>query len=230
MSFFRPFSDDPVARDYEGIALTEKQIYMINDYLDRVARGAFSHSYLTELRFLANRTFQKAVSNRDRDRMDQIGPELQVLDHVLHVAFDGSRPKPNLAPDPKHKAYLDYLNDQALDAIIATEEAEKQHSEQPLEEEMAEEEMAEEVADIVDAPISGETPLTIEGLSQEVISAFQPKSPVPQIAKIQARLENLVYEYRDAVADFEPPFIQKQILNQIAKTHERLESALDQLS
>ena len=225
MTFFRPKNDAPVARDYEGIILTENQIHMINDYLGKVARGAFSHSYLSELKFLANRTFQKAVRLGDRDKMDQIGPELQAIDHVLHVAFDGTRPKKSLAPDPKHIAYLQYLDDKALEAVIAAEKATSE-----VEEDILEEEVAEEVANIVDSPITEETTLSVEGLSADVISAFQPKSNIPQIARLQAKLEDLVYNYRDAVEDNEPPFIQKNILKRIANTHEKLEVAREQYS
>jgi hypothetical protein len=225
MSFFRPKSGAPEPRDYQGIVLTEKQIHIINNYLEKVAIGAFSHSYLTELRFLANRTFQKAVRLGDSDKMDQIGPELQAIDHVLHVAFDGTRPKKNLAPDPKHMAYLKYLDDKALEATIAAEESFSKDEDKNLEEEVAE-----EVADIVDSPITEGPGLTIEGLSADVISAFQPKSQIPQIARLQSRLEDLVYDYRDAVEDNEPPFIQKNILKRIGAAHEQLERAIDQYS
>lgn len=218
MSFFREESDEPIPRDWEGLPLTESQLHQIEYYLNRIEKGVFSHDYLSELRHVAGRTFQQAHSRGDKEKMSDVGPELQVIDHVLRVAFDGKRPKKNLALDPKHEQFLSYLNNKALEAVMAEEEIDETEDEaDELEDEIEVEEEMEAVEESV-------VPLVVPGLAADVVAAFYPRSPHPAIAKIQEKLERLVYDYRDAVEDGEPAFILNPILRKIQRAHEELEA------
>lgn len=213
MSFFKKEPEHPIPRDWQGSPLTEQQIQDIARYFDRIESGSYSYSFLKELRDLANDSFQRAFKSNDRDRMGTIGLELQVIDYVLHTAFDGRRPVKGLQLDPKHQKYLQYLEEKALQRAIEAEKA----LQQEIPDDDPEEEMQQPLFK-VDVP----PPLVVPGLSEEVIAAFYPRSSHPQVAKIQERLERQVLNLRDALEDGEPPFILKPIERKVAATHEEL--------
>ena len=222
MSFFKKEPEYPIPRDWQNLPLTENQIHEIARYFGLVERGSYSYSFLKELQKVASDSFQRAYKIKDHDRMTSVGLELQVIDHVLHVAFDGNRPKKNLQLDPKHQEYLSFLEEKALQAVIDAEE--KQAA---LEQNLLDEEDVVEQQPLFEVEES--TPLSIPGLSDDVVAAFYPRSSHPDIAKIQERLERYVLEYRDAVEDGEPPFILKRIERNIAATHEELSEAQNRL-
>lgn len=108
--------DTPVARDYEGVRLTADQIYQINMYLDRAASGAYSRQFFQDLYDLGNTKFQKAIRMKDSETSKRLGPELQVINHVLKVAFRGTQPT-KVGPDPNHMKFVAYEEAQARAAL-----------------------------------------------------------------------------------------------------------------
>lgn len=205
------FSDnDP--RDYEGARLTYNQVLQINDLLEKIKADYYSFSFVREMRDLANQTFQRAYRKGDRDKLDEIGPELQVLSHVLYVAFSGGYKKPLIAPDPKHIAYLESLEEEAQEI--------EEESELALEEQLPQQQpLFEEV----------QADTFLQSLPADVLADIEPLSHIPQIATTQKRIQNLIEELRVAMVDDEPPFIIKGIEKKIARTHEKLTDQLARL-
>jgi len=106
--------EEPVARDAYKARLTPEQIYQINYYLDRAASGSFSKQFIKDLHYHAHRRFQEARRKGDKELADRLGPEAQVLEHVLKVAFRGDQPT-GVGPDPKHMEYIAHIERKAAE-------------------------------------------------------------------------------------------------------------------
>jgi hypothetical protein len=200
-----------IPRDFQGARLTYNQVLQINDLLEKIKADYYSFSFVQELRDLANQTFQRAYRSGDHDKIGEVGPELQVLDHVFSVAFSGGYKNPNIAPDPKHIDYLVQVEQDAQLPLPEELELEEQEFEQPLL----------EVEDLV------EEDAFLQSLPSEVLDDIEPLSNVPQIAANQNKIRRLIEELRIAMEDDEPSFIIRDIERQIARTHEKLAHQLN---
>ena len=210
MNFSRFPDDGP--RDFEGARLTYNQVLQINDLLEKINSNRYSFNFVSEMRDLANQTFQRAYRKGDYDKIGEIGPELQVLNHVLNIAFSGGYKKPMIAPDAKHLQYLQSLEQEAIEAEEELEEQEEEQLEQPEQQSLFE---------------AIEEDSFLQTLPPDVRADIDPISHIPQIATTQNKIRELINELRVAVEDGEPPFIIRNIEQQIARTHEKL---VDQLN
>ena len=207
-----PRPQAPVPRDWEGRRLSTKVVIEINHLLSRIAAGAYSKSFIQELHSMGLQRFQRAYREGDQETMADIGPKSQALEHVLHTAFRGQP----VAPDPKHLAYLDYLEQQARAEI---------------EEEEIRQEIEDTVADIEDAEIIYEREYEHEpeeedelaGLDPDIRAQLEPLSSDPEIAEVQTELRRLTlemisaHEYGDLT-----PFEMRRLEQRTARTHEQL--------
>lgn len=97
----------PVARDFDGVRLTPEQIRQINYAIDQVEIGRYSYKYVKELVELGRKSLQRAYAENDEERIDELGKEVQVYNHILNTCFSNRGDKhKDLRPDPKHLAYL----------------------------------------------------------------------------------------------------------------------------
>ena len=209
-TLYMSLDDEPAVHDYQGARLTEWQIREILRLQGRIETGAYSFSFIEDLRDIASITYQRAYQSGDEEKLREIGPEVQVLDHLLHAARTKG-PAAALKPDLEHLSYLAYL-DQQQEAKMAQEEAEvAQANAQQM-----------SLGELL-APEGGEAALEdLSFLPADVLADIKPLSTVPQIASTQKKLQYLILELRDAHEDYSPQFIIRSIEKKIAKEHEIL--------
>jgi len=204
-SFFKEEEADPepVARDYQGSRMTYEQALKVVELFDKLNRKVYSLAFIADMADMARQSFNRAYWSKDEQKIAQLGPELQVLEHVHSLAKQGqTRPG---------------------EAILTFLQEHEAWSDRQREAEIEEPEKVTTVETFV-APQTPESApeLDLSFLPSDVLADIDPISSDPAIARLQRRIRSSIQELREAMEDKEPPFIIKQIERDIAKAHESL--------